>query len=135
MSVFGVKKDYYYTVDRCNWRFIILNSCEEDASSVGGIGSQQMEWLEQALKTDKKVIISMHHSIWDKDTKEFIYPKFAEFEKIVSDSGRVEYVFSGHTHIDDYSKSYNGVEYHAIPGLSLGLDEKYSYSKKIFSLE
>jgi hypothetical protein len=60
-----------------------------------------------------------------------MYPIYEEFEKIISQSGNVRHVFSGHYHDTDWSKLYNGVEYHIIPALSL--DENTPHYK-IFQL-
>ncbi|MFH0969348.1 MAG: metallophosphoesterase [Patescibacteria group bacterium] len=131
MANFGLDSNYYY-IDKCDWRFIALNSCDFSSMDTGGIGIDQMNWLKSVLETDKKIVIIIHHSIWKKENKEIINPIYDEFEKLISQSGNVRHVFSGHNHTENWDRIYNGVEYHAIPALSLAR-EPLDY--KVFNLD
>jgi 3',5'-cyclic AMP phosphodiesterase CpdA len=117
MKYFGVDQTYYLR-DFQNWRIIVLDSTAIDPNGIGGIDAVQMEWLKQTLKTDKSVIIAMHHPIWQRANEEAISPIYGDFEKIISGSGNVKMVFSGHWHTEDWTRTYDGIEYHEIPSLT-----------------
>lgn len=122
MKDFGVDPTNYFR-DFKDWRIIVLDSTVIDTNGIGGIDEAQLKWLTESLKTSKGVIIAMHHSIWErtedgKQVKDSIYPSYDKFEKIISQSGNVKYVFSGHYHIPDWVHVYNGIEYHIIPSLT-----------------
>lgn len=122
MKYFGVDQTYYLR-DFKNWRIIVLDSTVIDPNGVGGLDEAQLNWLKESLKTDKNVIIAMHHPIWERtddgtQVTDTIYPIYSEFEKIIAQSGNVRYVFSGHYHIPDWVRTYNGIEYHIVPSLT-----------------
>ncbi|HBI33674.1 MAG TPA: hypothetical protein DEA43_03585 [Candidatus Moranbacteria bacterium] len=122
MRNFGLKGKYYYFVDKGSWRIIVLDSSEIDPTNTGGISSEQTLWLKETLKTEKDIIIAMHHPIYSESDLEKRHPVYDEFQKIIEEAGNVKYVFSGHYHTVDFSKTVNGIEYQIIKSLTLEKD-------------
>lgn len=123
MEGFGVRSPYYYTIDRKNWRIIILDNSEMNSeSSNGGFSQKQLEWLKNKLKTGKKVIISMHYPIFNEFNYDEILPEYTEFKDVIEKSGNVAHVVSGHYHTTDLEKTINGTTYHIIKSLTLDKD-------------
>ncbi|HLN18864.1 MAG TPA: metallophosphoesterase [Patescibacteria group bacterium] len=120
MKVLGAPGRYYY-FDRGNWRIIVLDSSEEPGEVFyqGGLSVVQIDWLKKALDNEKDVLVAMHHPIFDKETRQYVYPIYENLEKIFSQSGNVKYVFSGHWHTPYWEKEYNGIRYFGIPALTL----------------
>lgn len=117
MKYFDVNDTDYYR-DMKDWRVVVLDTTKKDNSGyAGSFTDEQLNWLQEALKTDKKVVIAMHHTIWKLNDFDNIYPVYENFEKIISQSKNVKYVFSGHYHEFDIVKTHNGVEYHIVPSL------------------
>lgn len=126
-DVLDVSNNYYF-MDKESWRIIVLDSSEgpdnKDNFLVyawydGGIGDAQLSWLREALKTDKDVIIAMHHPIWNKETIGSINPVYKEFEEAIENSGNVRYVFSGHWHTPYWERELNGIKYYGISAFIL----------------
>ena len=126
-KILGMMNNYYF-FDKHDWRIIVLDSSEgpdnkENFSAYvdydGGIGNVQLNWLKDALKTNKDIAIAMHHPIWDKKTISYINPIYSDFQKIIEESGHVRYVFSGHWHTSYWEKELNNINYYGIPALSL----------------
>lgn len=132
MKNFGVNDKYYYYADKGRWRIIVLDSSEIDPTNSGGISPEQMTWLKESLKTDKNVAISMHHPVYNEFDLEKAHDGYAEFQKLIEESGNVKHVFSGHYHTVDFSKTVNGVEYRTIKALTL---EKEVPNYKIVNLQ
>ena len=125
-KLFMPSQEKYYFKDRDNWRLIFLNSNEADGNGEGFIGATQLNWLKDALKTDKKVFIAMHHPIFQKSGSDQVIAVYSELKKILEDSGNVEYVFSGHKHTRNDCQKDNDIEYCFVPALSLrGLEGAY----------
>jgi len=132
-KLFHQPKNYYY-IDKGKWRIIILDNGNIDHSidyakgayiPRGYMEPEQVEWLKETLKTDKKIIVSMHVPIFDRYDFEKVYPQMEYLKKMFEDSGQVKYVLSGHFHINDWHKSINGIEYYIIPSISLKGGEGY----------
>ncbi|MCK9378885.1 MAG: metallophosphoesterase [Candidatus Moranbacteria bacterium] len=117
MTHFGIDKTYYFQ-DVKNWRIIVLDSSFTGKDYTGEIDAEQMKWLKEALKTDSRVIIAMHHPIFDKENLDNIYPIYKDFVETISNSANVEDVFFGHFHKYDMVKEINGVKYHFVPSLT-----------------
>ncbi|HRY27842.1 MAG TPA: metallophosphoesterase [Candidatus Moranbacteria bacterium] len=133
MESFGVKIPYYYIMDRKNWRIIILDNSEMNSeSSNGGFSQEQLEWLKNKLKTDKKIIISMHYPIFNEFNNDEVLVEYKEFKDIIEKSGNVVHVVSGHYHTIDLEKNISGITYHIIKSLTLDKDNP---NYKIISLE
>lgn len=126
MSVLGAPSNYYF-IDREDWRIIVLDSSEQpgDVFYQGGMSQTQIEWLKGALDVKKDILIAIHYPIFDKETREMVYPIYQEFENIISASKWVKYVVSGHWHTPYWEKEYNNIEYLGIPALLLEGDEGF----------
>lgn len=80
----------YWYEDREGYRLIILNTADKNPKSEGGLLPTQKEWFQQALNTDKRIVICAHHPI--------IMPELANKD--------VRY-FAGHWHTDAYMENGN----------------------------
>lgn len=116
----------YYFAEKENWRIIVLDTNEEgNVSREGGMGGKQIEWLKGALQTDKKVLIAMHHPVWDKATITKIDPTYASFVEGIEKSDNVEYVVSGHWHTSYWEREKEGIRYFGMPAFLLRDMEGY----------
>lgn len=122
MKVFNVQKPYYYFVDKGDWRIIVLESSEIDPVGTGGIGQEQLDWLKNSLRTDKSVIVAMHHPVYVSADSDTIIGDYAEFQNILEKAGNVKYVLSGHLHTKTLSRTINGITYKTIKSLTLDED-------------
>ena len=98
----------YYSYDKNNWRFIIIHTTD--------VQGEQFEWIKDQLKTDKNVIVVMHHPVF-KQGKRNILSRYADLVKLFSEK-KVKYVISGHWHSDRYERPIDGVIYKALQGLT-----------------
>ncbi len=106
-------QDYYYhDYNKASWRIIIL---DHDID----IDPNELSWLKEALKTDKKVLIATHVPFFSPSRDEnTLLPQYAEVEKVISEAGNVKYVFMGHLHSRLWDKVYNDIHYYIIPSVS-----------------
>jgi 3',5'-cyclic AMP phosphodiesterase CpdA len=132
MKNFNVKDKYYYYVEKGRWRIVVLDSSEINPAGIGGMLPEQMNWLKETLKTDKNIIIAMHHPVYNEFDLEKAHDAYGEFQKLIEDSGNVKYVFSGHYHTVDFSKKVNGIKYEITKALTL---EKEVPNYKIINLQ
>jgi len=119
MKKFGVQSPYYYYTDKGDWRIIVLDSSEIDPAGTGGIDEQQLEWLKNTLKTDKKVIIAMHHPVYNESDTNIVQDIYKGFKETIEKAGNVKYVLSGHYHTKSISNVSNGITYKTIKSLTL----------------
>lgn len=109
---FSDKNYYYQDYDKAGWRIIIL---DHDID----IDPNELSWLKEALKTNKKVLVATHVPFFSPSRDEnALLPQYTEAEKAISGSGNVKYVFMGHLHSRLWDKEYNGVHYYIIPAVS-----------------
>jgi hypothetical protein len=103
---------YYHDYNNAGWRIILLDHrIDTDLD--------EQNWLRKTLKTDKKVVLVSHVPFFSPSRDEnAMLPEYVEVEKIVSGSGNVKYVLSGHLHNRLWDKIYNGVHYYIIPSVS-----------------
>lgn len=106
-------KDYYYhDYANAGWRIIMLDHNID-------IDATELNWLKDALKTDKQVLIATHVPFFSPSRDENrLLPQYTEVEKVISESGNVKYVFTGHLHSRLWDKMYNGVHYYILPSVS-----------------
>ncbi|HRZ95748.1 MAG TPA: metallophosphoesterase [Candidatus Moranbacteria bacterium] len=125
----------HYYIDKGKWRFVILDNGNIDHSidyakeayiPRGYMEPEQVEWLKEVLKTDRKIAVAMHVPIFDRFDFEKVYPELEYLKKMFEDSGNVKYVLAGHFHINEWHKNINGIEYYIIPSLSQKGKEGYS---------
>jgi predicted phosphodiesterase len=114
MAMLGVTGSKYFFTDYGDTRIIAIDDVEPTRSTgdyEGGIDAQQLDWLRGALKTDRQVIIAMHIPIFPLSLETVVLDRYAEFEKILHESGNVKMVISGHFHIP-WQKEYDGIRYY-----------------------
>lgn len=126
MSILGVFGGNYYYRDMENVRVIVLNTTQYpngEYDYFGGINAEQMAWIEESLKTDKKVIVAMHMPMFNEDK---LLEKYASLEKLFRESGNVKMVLAGHYHVP-WQKEYNGIKYY-IEGALTRAGEEGAYA-------
>ena len=83
---------YYKDYNRAEWRIVML---DHDID----IDPDELSWLKETLKTDKKVLITTHVPFFSPSRDEnLLLPQYTEVEKVISEAGNVKYVFMGHLH-------------------------------------
>lgn len=110
----------YYTIDKDNWRIIVLNS-EEGADATGGFNNSQLEWFKEQLNTDKKVVVAASKPAFEKDLKT-PKPSFKEYLSIIKDHENIKHVLGGDYHVFHTTKEfdeYDGVKFHFVQALTL----------------
>lgn len=126
MPYFGLSSEnFYYYYDYENVRIIVLDNTEIYQDYQGGMSETQLDWFESVLNsTETDVIVSMHIPIF-LGTDRSLVARYAEFENLVSSSGKVKLVLSGHYH-ENYEMEYNGVPYKNLQPLTkLGANGSY----------
>lgn len=91
----------YYSTDKDNWRIIVLDTNEDNK-----ISQTQLDWFEEELKTDKKVLVAMHESPFAVHSSDIV-GEFGPFLDIVKENENIKYVLSGHSHLSE-SKTVDG---------------------------
>lgn len=125
-------KNYYYK-DIGKWRIIVLDNGHLYAPGPnnphnnlwGYMDDQQISWLKEALKTDKKILIAMHVPIFNAADINQVQPEQEWLKKLFEDSGNVKYVLAGHFHVYNWHKEINGINYYVVPSISLEGGEGY----------
>lgn len=115
----------YYTADYGSWRIIVLDSNQmNNPKATGGIDEKQMEWLAEEIdKSNRPIIIAMHHTIFD-EVEHALYPEYQDFKKIIEEKQKVKIVISGHLH-KEYFQEENGIKYFS--GDLLNRDHRLNY--------
>jgi len=109
---FSSQNYYYRDYDKAGWRIVML---DHDID----IDPEELGWLRETLKTDKKVLVVTHVPFFSPSRDEnTLLPQYAEVEKVISEAGNVKYVFMGHLHSRLWDKEYNGVHYYILPSVS-----------------
>jgi predicted MPP superfamily phosphohydrolase len=117
--VFSGQNYHYQDYNNAGWRVIML---DDDID----IDPNELSWLKEALKTDKKVLIATHVPFFSPSRDENkLLPQYTDAEKAISESGNVKYVFTGHLHSRLWDKVYNGVHYYILPSVSGDSYPKY----------
>lgn len=95
MIEFGVE-EYFYVYDTKKARVIVL-----DINFNGpALTDANIEWFKDKLEeTNLPVIVAAHSPIFDYDAKDVI-PTYAKLGEAITESGKVKFVISGHTHKD-----------------------------------
>jgi len=116
----GVEQpESYYSFDRGNFHFIVLDACyRSDGESYGrrnfkwtdtNIPQAEVEWLRADLKTsDKKTIVFAHQRL-DVSNHHGV-KNSADVRKVLESSEQVLGVFQGHSHENDL-REINGIPY------------------------
>lgn len=106
----------HYTVDKGDWRIIVLNSEEVDG---GGFSSSQLDWFEKQLDTDKHVVVAASKPAFQKDLTTPKEGTFSRFLKIIGDHKNVKHVLGGDYHVFHETKEIDNVKYHFVQALTL----------------
>jgi alkaline phosphatase len=116
----GVEQEKSYTsFDRGGWHFVILDACfRSDGQPYGrknsswkdaNIPPAEVEWLQADLKATSRPTIVFAHQRLDVSNDHGI-KNCPAIRKILEQSGRVQAVFQGHSHKNDY-KEIAGIHY------------------------
>ncbi|MBD3183819.1 alkaline phosphatase [Candidatus Poribacteria bacterium] len=115
----GATKNYY-SFDKSDFHFIVLDACyNEDGSDYNAgnfqwtetyIPAKEQEWLKKDLNQTDKTAIAFIHQRLDADEDPHNVKNAEEVRKILEDSGKVLAVFQGHDHRGAYN-NINGVHY------------------------
>ncbi len=112
MSALGASN--YYAVEMEEWKIIVLNTTPEKiCRNLGCLYADQLEWLQNQLETDKKILVAMHHPPYDASGN--FNSNFGEFENIIKN--KVDLVISGHLHTE-MSLEINGIEHRTADAFS-----------------
>lgn len=121
-----LSKDRYYSVDKKDWRIIVLDNSATypeisgiDDHGRGFIDEGQLNWLREKLKTNKKIIIAMHIPMFVPGNPGVIRKDYEYLEEMLVQSGNVKHIFSGHWHVYDEEIEKNGIIHHLVPSVSL----------------
>lgn len=118
MRDLGVGDLKYYYSEIGDYRIIVLDDTENISGDYyGGIGTQQTEWLKNALKTEKGVMIAMHVPIFSLELEDKVIDRYVELEKILKESGNVKAVLSGHFHVQ-WQKEFDGLNFYGMSALT-----------------
>jgi Icc protein len=92
------RNELYYSFEEGAFRYIFLDS------SSGQLGQAQLQWLEDELKTDRGVLLFLHHPILPVNTGiDKLYPlrNRDSVRSLLQDFPQPITIFCGHYHIDD----------------------------------
>jgi predicted phosphodiesterase len=113
------QKQSYYSFDRGDFHFVILDACfRNDGEPYGrknskwndaNIPAVEVEWLRADLKATSKQTIVFAHQRLDVSTDHGV-ENCPEVRKVFEDSGKVLAVFQGHSHQNDL-KDIGGIHY------------------------
>jgi predicted phosphodiesterase len=113
------QKQSYYSFDRGEFHFVVLDACfRSDGEPYGRKNSQwndanipaaEVEWLQADLKSSSKKSIVFAHQRLDVSNDHGVR-NCPEVRKIFEESGKVLAVFQGHSHQNDL-KDIGGIHY------------------------
>ena len=124
----------YYSFDRSNTHFIILDACHRsDGVSYGrknfqwtdaNLSKEQLEWLKEDLAHTELASIVMVHQRLDKSGDHEIRNS-GEVRAILEASGKVRLVLQGHSHKNDF-QDIQGIHYCTLVAMVEGSGEQNS---------
>ncbi len=115
----------YYSVREAGWRFVMLNTNEREpdmppgASYNGGVGREQMEWLEgelgEAREEEENVLVFSHHPLYGVRglmalNHEAVAEMLAEYNDVVRGA------IAGHHHAGAYGE-WGGIPFITVEGM------------------
>lgn len=130
-----------YKVDLNNYRFIFLDgnynpeNVEKDFEGYGYIPGflhpKTLIWLEEQLRTNKRVFVFMHQSILSQEylnNDQIAKTQIFNFREVMDllEKYNAEAFFNGHIE-SRYYKEVEGVKYYSFPGTQKSLDYKKSF--------
>lgn len=119
-SAYAGTNELYYSIDSDNTRYIYLDS------SAAKISQRQLEWLSNKLKTDKRIIVFIHHPILAVNTGiDAIYPlrDRDRINELLQQCTQEVTVFCGHYHMPDKRTDRNVTQY-VTPAVSFQLKKE-----------
>jgi 3',5'-cyclic AMP phosphodiesterase CpdA len=122
-------RENYYSFDKGNFHFIVLDACynEDESDYKAGnfdwtetyIPIAQQRWLEADLQeTSKKTVVFVHQRLDDEHGAHGV-KNSPQVRKILERSGKLLAVFQGHDHSGAYS-NINNIHYYTLPALVRG---------------
>ena len=120
-EILGIQESHAIR-DIGDWRIIIFDTNftleGEDRNAenyvIGGVNQNELNWLREALKTDKPVLVFSHHSpaasVSNGNRIVINMTNDKEVRTILEEAGNVAAVFSGHTP-NSYFERLNGINY------------------------
>lgn len=99
---------YYSEDDDPDFRYIYLDT------SLQAISQVQLEWLQQELKTPKKILLFLHHPVLQTGTtpqKEYPLKGSEAIKSALLDVKNEVYIFCGHLHLIDERTEANITQY------------------------
>ncbi|NPA36371.1 MAG: hypothetical protein GXO47_05930, partial [Chlorobi bacterium] len=139
LKYFGMPAPYY-SFDKNNFHFIVLNGNEAAQKTSGyarSVSNKQISWLNKDLdKTDKRTVVFIHQSLFDKHgvINQDTIRKILSSKHLKNGEKKVLVCFNGHSHIDAAEKT-DGVWYVSVNSMSyhwVGEEFRHkSYSDKI----
>ncbi len=130
-------KNTYYSIEKDKWKIIVIDNgtynkgSENGSNNRGKISNDQINWLREQLKTNKKILIAMHVPIFDEKNPNVIREDQKFLHEIFRESKRVKYVLAGHFHSVYLEKKINGIKYIVVPALSKKDQEGFFIRLKI----
>ncbi|MAI32669.1 MAG: alkaline phosphatase [Rhodopirellula sp.] len=113
------QKKSFYSFDSGKTHFIILDSCFRNDGTPysrknfkwtdANVPPHELEWLRSDLATNQLPTIVLAHQRLDTADNHGVR-NAAEVRKVLENSGKVQAVFQGHSHKNDY-KDLNGIHY------------------------
>ncbi|MDD3498516.1 MAG: metallophosphoesterase [Candidatus Moranbacteria bacterium] len=121
--------DLNYIVDKGDYRLIFLDAnYDAEGNDIipgkhylqGHLPENILIWLEESLKTDKRVFVFMHQAAFDRDMpgeegRMKLSIDNAEVLRGVLEKYNAEAIFSGHIEVKFYEEK-DGVRYYSLPG-------------------
>ncbi len=127
------KPKSYYSFDQGRFHFVVLDACyRKDGVAYGRrnfdwtdteIPAPEREWLAADLNaTHRKTIVFAHQRLDKPVGNEEGVHSSAAVREILERSGKVQTVFMGHSHVNDY-RTINGIHYCTLDAVIGGLGE------------
>lgn len=117
LDEFGLAGVGYYYHDYGNIRIIVLNNTEIYEDYYGGISQKQLDWLQQAIITEKDIIVALHIPVFQGKDDTSVMDRYQSLEQIISSSPRVKLVLGGHYHMN-FETEINGVKHKILQPLT-----------------
>ncbi len=124
----GAKKNYY-SFDKGNFHFIVLDACYNEDESDYNAGNfdwtetyipvAQQRWLEDDLQTTRRKTVVFVHQRLDDEHGAHGVKNSPQVRKILEKSGKVLAVFQGHDHSGAYN-NISSIHYYTLPALVRG---------------
>lgn len=98
----------YYALEQSGFKFIFLDTSTEQ------MGDAQLQWLQQALITDKQIVLFIHHPVLGVDTPlDAKYPLHGRdvIAGVLHNAGKPITIFCGHYHMPDVQHTGNITQY------------------------